>query len=60
VTRVDLSATNFAVLHNRPVRCHADCSAIFADFELAFARAMAALAAVESVVERERIFAELR
>ena len=42
MTRVDLSATNFAVLHNRPVRCHADCSAIFADFELAFARAMRA------------------
>ena len=37
MTRVDLSATNFAVLHNRPVRCHADCSPIFADFELAFA-----------------------
>jgi hypothetical protein len=60
MTHLDLSATNFAVLHNRPVRCHADCSAIFVDFELAFARAMAALAAVQSAEERERILAELR
>ena len=47
------------VLHNRLVRCHADWSTIFADFELAFARAIAALAAVQSA-ERERILAELR
>ena len=47
-------------MHNRPVRCHADCSASFADFELAFARAMAALTAVRSAEERERILAELR
>jgi hypothetical protein len=53
LTHLDHSATNFAVLHNRPVRCHADRSAIFADFELA--RAMAALAAVQSAEERERI-----
>jgi hypothetical protein len=32
----------------------------FADFELAFARATAALAAVQSAEERERILAELR
>ena len=54
------SAANFDVMHNRPVRCHADCSASFADFELAFARAMAALTAVQSAEERERILAELR
>ena len=41
----------------RPVRYRADCSAIFADFELAFALAMAALAAVQSAEERERILA---
>jgi hypothetical protein len=38
-------------------RCRADCSAIFADFELTFALAMAALAAVQSAEERERILA---
>jgi hypothetical protein len=60
LTHLDLSATNFAVLHNRPVRCRADCSAIFADFKLAFALAIAALAAVQSAEERERILDELR
>ena len=35
-------------------------NAIFADFKLAFARAMAALTAVQSAEERERILAELR
>jgi hypothetical protein len=57
LTHLDLSATHFSVLHNRPVRCRADCSAIFADFELAFALAMAALPAVQSAEERERILA---
>ena len=57
LTHLDLSATNFAVLHNRPVRCRADYSAIFADFELVFALARAALAAVQSAEERERILA---
>jgi hypothetical protein len=57
LTHLDLSATNFAVLHNRPVRCRADCSAIFAEFKLAFALTIAALAAVQSAEERERILA---
>jgi len=60
MTRSRPWAAGSAVLHNRPVRCHADCSAIFADFELAFARAMAAPAAVQSADERERILVELR